>query len=114
MGKESFNPADLVRSHIREMPAYEPILPFEVLSSQLDLPIESLVKLDANENPYGALPEVRRALVPEPAQGRQHPHRFEQVGLALPVLALDDVCMKRTNSNIRTDNRDGGTFEYDS
>jgi hypothetical protein len=30
-----FDPQSLVRSHIKEMPAYEPILPFEVLSRQL-------------------------------------------------------------------------------
>lgn len=57
-----FDPAIMVRSHIRGMAAYEPILPFEVLSQQLNLPVESLIKLDANENPYGPLPEVRQAL----------------------------------------------------
>ncbi len=44
------------------MPAYEPIHPFEVLSQQLGIPVEKLVKLDANENPYGPLPEVLQAL----------------------------------------------------
>jgi histidinol-phosphate aminotransferase len=53
---------ELIRPHIRQMPPYEPILPFEVLSQQLGLPVEALVKLDANENPYGPLPEVRQAL----------------------------------------------------
>jgi histidinol-phosphate aminotransferase len=57
-----FDPAALVRPHILEMPAYEPILPLDVLSGQLGLPVERLVKLDANENPYGLLPEVRQAL----------------------------------------------------
>jgi histidinol-phosphate aminotransferase len=57
-----FDGAALVRPHILEMPAYEPILPLDVLSSQLGLPVERLVKLDANENPYGSLPEVRQAL----------------------------------------------------
>lgn len=53
---------DLVREHIRHMPAYEPVLPLEILSIQLDLPVNKLVKLDANENPYGAIPAVREAL----------------------------------------------------
>ena len=53
---------ELVCSFIRAMPAYEPILPFEVLSQQLGRPAEALVKLDANENPYGPLPEVLQAL----------------------------------------------------
>ena len=51
-----------VRQQIREMPAYEPVLPFEVLSEQLGFPTEALVKLDANENPYGPLPAVFEAL----------------------------------------------------
>jgi histidinol-phosphate aminotransferase len=51
-----------VRQQIREMPAYEPVLPFEVLSEQLGFPPEALVKLDANENPFGPLPAVFEAL----------------------------------------------------
>ena len=57
-----FNPQHLVRSHILEMPAYEPILPFEVLSRQLGRHADEIIKLDANENPYGLLPAVREAL----------------------------------------------------
>jgi histidinol-phosphate aminotransferase len=53
---------DLIRQHIREMPPYEPILPFDVLSEELGIPVDRLIKLDANENPYGPLPEVREAL----------------------------------------------------
>lgn len=52
----------MVRPHIRQMPAYEPILPFEVLSQQLGLPAGSIIKLDANENPYGPLPDAQQAL----------------------------------------------------
>ena len=57
-----FDPQSLVRPHIKEMPAYEPILPFEVLSHQLGKAAGEIVKLDANENPYGLLPAVRQAL----------------------------------------------------
>lgn len=57
-----FEAAQLVRRHVSDMPAYEPILPFEVLSHQLGLPSQAIVKLDANENPYGALPAVAEAL----------------------------------------------------
>lgn len=56
------NPQFSIREHILEMPPYEPILPFEVLSEQLGIPAGRLIKLDANENPYGALPEVSEAL----------------------------------------------------
>jgi histidinol-phosphate aminotransferase len=51
-----------IRNHILNIPAYEPIVPFEVLSDELDIPIEKIVKLDANENPYGPIPEVYAAL----------------------------------------------------
>lgn len=51
----------LVRPHLREMPAYEPILPYDVLSEQLGLPVEALIKLDANENPYGTIPAIQKA-----------------------------------------------------
>lgn len=57
-----FDPQDLIRPHILEMPAYEPVLPFEVLSRQLGRQADEIVKLDANENPYGQLPAVQQAL----------------------------------------------------
>lgn len=43
-------------------PPYTPIEPFEVLSERLGRPIEAIVKIDANENPYGPSPLVRKAL----------------------------------------------------
>lgn len=51
-----------IRPHIKEMIPYEPILPFDVLSEELGIPADQLIKLDANENPYGPLPEVNEAL----------------------------------------------------
>src|SRR5512135_1337443 len=56
----------LLRPHIRDMAPYTPILPFEVLSRQLGRAPEHIVKLDANENPYGPAPAVRAALVAYP------------------------------------------------
>ena len=41
---------------------YTPIEPFEVLSKRLGRQVEDIVKLDANENPYGPAPEVLKAL----------------------------------------------------
>jgi histidinol-phosphate aminotransferase len=57
-----FDPQQTVRAHIRSMPAYEPILPFEVLSHNLGIAIKQIIKLDANENPYGPHPAVGQAL----------------------------------------------------
>ncbi len=58
----SFELESYTRPHIRAMPPYEPILPFDVLSTELGIPADRLIKLDANENPYGALPEVLEGL----------------------------------------------------
>lgn len=53
---------DFVRQHIKAMPGYEPVQPVDILFEELGLPAEALAKLDANENPYGPLPEVKEAL----------------------------------------------------
>jgi histidinol-phosphate aminotransferase len=58
-------PADvtsLIRPEVADMEPYAPILPYDVLSQQLGIPAGELVKLDANENPYGPSPVALRAL----------------------------------------------------
>lgn len=62
----AFDPAGNIRAHVLDMPPYEPILPFEVLSQQLGRPPEDILKLDANENPYGTLPAVVESLARMP------------------------------------------------
>ena len=52
----------LIRPDIAAMKPYTPILPFEVLSQRLKRAPEAIVKLDANENPYGPSPKAREAL----------------------------------------------------
>lgn len=52
----------LIRPDLASLEAYTPILPFEVLSARLGRAPEDIVKLDANENPYGTSPRVRAAL----------------------------------------------------
>ena len=93
------------------MEEYTPIQPFEVLSERLGMPASQIVKLDANENPYGPVPAVAEALAeypyyhiyPDPQQselrdglsrvcrraGREHPaqpRRRRTAGLPLPPL----------------------------
>lgn len=58
----SFSPSDFLRPDIAGMDPYVPIVPFEVLSQQLGRPPAEIVKLDANENPYGPSPRARKAL----------------------------------------------------
>jgi histidinol-phosphate aminotransferase len=49
-------------SHIANLPPYTPIEPFEVLSQKAGRSPEQIIKLDANENPYGMSPRAREAL----------------------------------------------------
>jgi histidinol-phosphate aminotransferase len=51
-----------IRAHLESLPPYIPIEPFEVLSELVGRDPSQIVKLDANENPYGPLPVVREAL----------------------------------------------------
>ena len=51
-----------IRPHLESVPAYTPIEPFEVLSARIGRDPSQIVKMDANENPYGLLPVVRDAL----------------------------------------------------
>lgn len=48
--------------HIQNLPPYTPIEPFEILSERVGRRPEDIIKLDANENPYGISPRVRHAL----------------------------------------------------
>lgn len=56
-GSETF-----IRPHLRKLAAYTPIEPFEVLSKRLGREPADIIKLDANENPYGPPREVLEAL----------------------------------------------------
>ncbi len=57
-----FNVEDFLRPDIYDMEEYTPIEPLEVLSARLGLPLERIVKLDGNENPYGPSPRAIAAL----------------------------------------------------
>jgi histidinol-phosphate aminotransferase len=58
----NFNLDPLIRPNLAALKPYTPILPFEVLSQQLGRRPEEIIKLDANENPYGPSPLVTEAL----------------------------------------------------
>lgn len=45
-----------------KVPAYVPIEPFEVIAEKVGRTAEEIIKLDANENPYGLSPSARKAL----------------------------------------------------
>jgi len=56
------NAADLIRSDVAQLAPYTPIASLEVLAARLGRAEEDIVKLDANENPYGPPPRARAAL----------------------------------------------------
>lgn len=61
----------LIRPDIASMEAYTPIVPLEVLSTRLGRDPREIIKLDANENPYGPGPNVLEALAHLP-----YPHIY--------------------------------------
>jgi histidinol-phosphate aminotransferase len=56
----------LVRPDLVTFGAYTPCKSPETLRSRVGVPVESIIKLDANENPYGCSPRVRQALATYP------------------------------------------------
>jgi histidinol-phosphate aminotransferase len=49
-------------SRFEDLPPYKAIEPYDVLSERMGLQPDAIVKLDANENPYGASPNALAAL----------------------------------------------------
>jgi histidinol-phosphate aminotransferase len=78
-----------VQPHLRQAPPYVPVEPPEEVAKRLGLPPERIVKLDANENPYGPSPRVAEALAraqslhiyPDPEQRRFRDAIGRYVGL---------------------------------
>ena len=56
----------LMRPDLAALQPYTPIVPFEALSERLGIPAADIVKLDANENPYGPSPRAIEALAAYP------------------------------------------------
>lgn len=56
----------LMRPDLAALEPYTPIVPFEALSERLGIPAAEIVKLDANENPYGPSPRAIEALAAFP------------------------------------------------
>lgn len=52
----------LIRADILNIEPYAPITPLDILSERINVPVEQIIKLDGNENPYGCSPKVRPAL----------------------------------------------------
>ncbi len=48
-----------VLEHIKALQPYEPVIPPDAVARHLNIPICKIIKLDANENPYGMPPRAR-------------------------------------------------------
>jgi len=59
-------PSVRLRPDVADMPAYVPVEPPEFWVERLGVPAGRLIKLDANENPYGPSPRARQALADLP------------------------------------------------
>lgn len=57
-----YDPEAQIRPELVDMAPYKPIVPLDVLASRLGMDIDEIVKLDANENPYGPAPSVNAAI----------------------------------------------------
>jgi len=56
----------LLRPTIATMETYKHVFPFDVVAARLGFSPEEIVKLDANENPYGTSPRVRQVVATLP------------------------------------------------
>lgn len=52
----------LIRPELQSLGGYSAHTSPETLAGKIDIPAEKIIKLDANENPYGCSPKVSRAL----------------------------------------------------
>ncbi len=52
----------LIRPEILTLIGYSPSKSPDTLEGKVEVPVEDIIKLDANENPYGCSPRVHQAL----------------------------------------------------
>ncbi len=81
------NALDLLRPNVATLQAYTPVFPFDVLAARLGCAPNDLVKLDANENPYGPPPPVQEALADLP-----YTHIYPDPQSTALRAALADFC----------------------
>ena len=55
-----------IRSHLADFAGYSASTSPDTLAGRVEVPLDSVIKLDANENPYGCSPRVNAALANYP------------------------------------------------
>lgn len=87
---------DLVRPHLLSLKGYEAVEPPEVLAARAGIAESDIVKLDANESPYGPSPSVtdampgvhRMHLYPDPAQIAMRTAVAEYLGVTMQQIVI--------------------------
>jgi len=71
------NASDFIRPHIRKVEGYKAVDPIEEQAARMGIPEAQVIRLNANENPYGCSPKVAAAVAavpyniyPDPEQRR--------------------------------------------
>ncbi|HEX3052806.1 MAG TPA: histidinol-phosphate transaminase [Aggregatilineaceae bacterium] len=85
-----------IREDITAMAPYTPTASLEVFSERLGRPVNEIIKLDANENPYGPSPKAREALAgldvahiyPDPEMRRLRALLSEYVGVGAEYILM--------------------------
>ena len=79
----------LIRPHLASIETYQPIDPPELLAQRAGIPVEDVVKLNGNENPYGPSPTAARAVAetemhiyPDPFQRKLRASLSDYTGFA--------------------------------
>ena len=78
----------LIRPHLVDIKTYDPVEPPEALAEQAGIPEDRVIKLNANENPFGASPRAVDAVAsvslhvyPDPLQRRMRQSLGEYCGI---------------------------------
>ena len=59
---KNFNINKIIRPHLLSLKTYDAVNPPDLLSKKSGIPENELIKLNGNENPYGASPKAIAAL----------------------------------------------------
>lgn len=53
---------EIIRPHLRSVQTYDPVDPSEVLAEEAGIPLDQVIRLNGNENPFGCSPKVIEAI----------------------------------------------------
>jgi len=94
--KQNHDIEKLIKANLLNMKAYSSIEPFDVISERIGIPVEGIIKLDGNENPYGCSPRVQHALstypyyhiYPDPEQRQLRRSLEEYTGISAECIVV--------------------------